>query len=57
MGTNTVTSGINYSIDGGATTESVSGLSLATGIFMRLTMEQMGPTAAGVYDILSGQVT
>ena len=54
MGTNTVTSmDINYSIDGGATvTESVSGLSLATGDLHAFNHgTNWSPTAAGVYDI------
>jgi hypothetical protein len=54
MGTTTVTSmDVNYSVDGGATvTESLSGLSLATGDYYDFNHgTTWSPTAAGVYDI------
>ena len=54
MGTTTVTSmDVNYSVDGGATvTESLSGLSLATGDNYDFNHgTTWSPTAAGVYDI------
>jgi hypothetical protein len=54
MGTTTVTSmDVNYSVDGGATvTESLSGLSLATGDDYDFNHgTTWSPTAAGVYDI------
>ncbi len=54
MGTTTVTSmDVNYTIDGGATvTESLSGLSLATGDYYDFNHgTTWSPTAAGVYDI------
>ena len=54
MGTTTVTSmDVNYTIDGGATvTESLSGLSLATGDYYDFNHgTTWSPSAAGVYDI------
>jgi len=54
MGTTTITSmDVNYTIDGGATvTESLSGLSLATGDYYDFNHgTTWSPTAAGVYDI------